>query len=286
MTQKPIFPTPAQLQLLSPFERMTFKLADFVNSNPQAKQVTHYYLKTFGAQWVYYCTRNLMHILGLENIRHLSPPRGLLLVSNHRSLFDQYVISCWLFHTTSLLKRLYFPVRSEFFYEKPLGVFVSFIMSALAMYPPIFRTPKKRAFNTYSVERLIEILKTPGAVVGVHPEGTRNKGDDPYTLLKAQPGVGKLILEAQPTVVPAFINGLSNDFVQQVKRNFTKPLEPVVVVIGKPLDLSPFYAKPKKLRTQKEVADAVLGEIAKLGGFEREYRAKQLTRPIRGPILV
>jgi len=27
----------------------------------------------------------------------------------------------------------------------------------------------------------------PGAVVGVHPEGTRNKGDDPYTLLRAQP---------------------------------------------------------------------------------------------------
>mgnify|MGYP001480307136 CR=1 FL=1 len=37
----------------------------------------------------------------------------------------------------------------------------------------------------------------PGTVVGLHPEGTRGKGPDPYTFLPAQPGVGKLALVAE-----------------------------------------------------------------------------------------
>src|SRR2546429_6871258 len=36
-------------------------------------------------------------------------------------------------------------------------------------------------------------------------EGTRNKSDDPYSFLRPQPGVGKLIKDANPQVVPIFI---------------------------------------------------------------------------------
>lgn len=270
---------------MSRFERGSFALADFVNSNRLAKQTAQRFLGSIGAAWVYYCSRNLIHLVGLDHLRDLHPPRGLLLASNHRSLFDQYVISCWLFRTTRLLQRVYFPVRSDFFYERPLGVVLSFVMSALAMYPPVFRDPQKRDFNSYSVRRMIQILEQPGSVVGVHPEGTRNKGDDPYALLRAQPGIGKLILEARPMVVPIFINGLCNNFLAQVQGNFDGRGEPVIIVFGEPLDLTAFYARGTRLRVQKEVADHVLEAIARLGEQEREYRATVQAGRTRGPVL-
>jgi len=279
-----IRPTAEQLASLSLFERSSFALADFVNSNPLAKQTAQTFLRSVGTSWVYHCTRNLVHLLGLEQMRRLHPPQGLLLASNHRSLFDQYVIACWLFRTTRLLQRIYFPVRSEFFYERPLGVALSFIMSALAMYPPVFRDPNKREFNSYSVRRLIQILEQPGSVVGVHPEGTRNKGDDPYDLLRAQPGIGKLILDARPTVVPIFINGLGNDFLRQVRGNFDGTGAPIIIVFGEPLELAPFYTRGTRLRVQKDVADFVLAEIGRLGQKEHEHRRQWGEGPAGGPV--
>jgi len=277
-------PSPEQLATLSRFERRSFQLVDFVNSHAWAKTFSQLFLRSVGATWVYLCTRNLVHLVGLDNVRGLEPRRGLLLASNHRSFFDQYVIACWLFHTTGLLKRVYFPVRSDFFYERPLGVAVSLLMSALAMYPPVFREPSKREFNAYSVRRLIQILEEPGAVVGVHPEGTRNKGDDPYTLLPAQPGIGKLILEARPEVVPIFINGLGNDLSAQVRGNFDGTGRPIIIVFGRPLDLEPYHARGKRLRTQKELADFVIEAISGLGGLERAHRERLRESPARGPV--
>jgi 1-acyl-sn-glycerol-3-phosphate acyltransferase len=284
MPEAIIRPPPEVLARLSPFERVSFRLADFVNSNRLAKAGSSLFLRSAGMTWVYYCTRNLVHILGLDHVRRLRLPGGLVLASNHRSFFDQYVIACWLFRTTTLLERLYFPVRAEFWYQKPSGVALSLVMSGFCMYPPVFREEGKREFNRYGVKRLAQILEEPGSVVGIHPEGTRNKGDDPYTLLPAKPGVGKLILAARPTVLPIFINGLGNDFGPQVKSNFNGGGRPIVIVLGEPLDLEAYYAKPNNLRTQKELADHVLDRIAALGPLERDYRRAVELHPVRGPV--
>ena len=47
-----------------------------------------------------------------------------------------------------------------------------------------------RAFNRYALERCLYELDVPGTVLAVHPEGKRNKSDDPYALLPAQPSRG------------------------------------------------------------------------------------------------
>ncbi len=284
MTDTRVQPNLKQLRALSLFERSAFGISNFVNSHEIPKSVAQGYLRRVGATWVYGCIRNLVHVHGLNHLRDLQPEAGLLLVSNHRSFFDQFVLSSVLFRKTHLLERLYFPVRAEFFYESFLGLFLSSAIAGLAMYPPIFREASKREFNAYSVKRLVELLQQRGTVVGIHPEGTRNKGDDPYSLLKAQHGVGRIIMGAKPTVVPVFLNGLSNDFLRQVGRNFNGASPPIIIVIGQPIDLGEFYAEPSKLRTYKIVSDCVLEEIFKLGGQEREYRREIETSPIRGPM--
>lgn len=285
MNHQVLRPSHEQLGLLSSFERNSFRLADYINSHGITKRASHFYLRTVGAKWVYFCSRNLLHTIGLDNLAEIDSTRGIVLASNHRSFYDQFVLSSILFRKTKLLKRIYFPIRAEYFYQEPAGVLLGLAMAGMSMYPPIFREPTKRKFNTYSVERLVQILKQPGSVVGLHPEGTRNKGTDSYSLLKAQPGIGKLIMEAKPTVLPIFLNGLRNEFLAQLASNFNGNGSPVIAVFGKPLQLESFYEKPNKLRTHKEIADYVLGAIAELGQIEKTRRAALEGSPLRGPIL-
>jgi 1-acyl-sn-glycerol-3-phosphate acyltransferase len=214
---------------------------------------------------VNFCIKNLIQVDGLENLTGLDPDRGVLLVANHRTFFDLYVITSELLRNSSWVTEMYFPVRSTFFYERVEGIAVNALMSALAMYPPILRESSKRAFNQYAVEVLAEVSRRPGTVVGVHPEGTRGKGPDPYELLPAQPGVGQMAHSARSIVVPAFTLGMENDFVSQVRSNFDGTGAPVTVVIGKPIDFSDLYAQEGRLRTYKRIADRMNLEIAKLG---------------------
>ena len=268
-------PTDEQLDVLAPMEKVAFAIADRVNRWPLLKGPAQAYLRTFGKSWVYHCTKHLLHVYGREKLADLAPDRGVMLASNHRSFFDLYVISSVLFRSAPWVSRLFFPVRSDYFYDRPDGVVVNALMSALAMYPPVLRDPKKRAFNQFTVDVLADVLAEPGAVVGMHPEGTRNKTDDPYTLLPAQPGVGQIALAARPIVVPMFTLGLTNDFPRQVASNWTGKGEPITLVIGDPIDLDALYQEPPRLRTYKRIADRISSVITALGQEEREIRRRE-----------
>jgi hypothetical protein len=91
--------------------------------------------------------------------------------------------------------------------------------------------------------------------------------------LPAQPGVGKLIKDAAPQVVPVFIAGLGNDLPRQVLGNWTGG-EPIRIHFGSQLDLSDHLGKPDRLRTYKEIADFVMLKIADLGEQDRAMHAK------------
>jgi 1-acyl-sn-glycerol-3-phosphate acyltransferase len=231
-----------------------------------------------GAGWIHLSTYNIMNIYGLENVEAASRERPLLLVANHRSFFDMYAVSAMLFRRTSWRKQLFFPVRGRFFYQSPLGLIVNLLMGWWSMYPPFFATgdhplPEKRPFDKFSFRLLTDLARTgPGNVIGFHPEGTRNKGDDPYSFLRAQPGVGKLIMDAHPQVIPVFIAGLCNSLPRQVARNWNRE-EVIRIHFGPVLDLSEHLTKPDRLRTHKEIADALMDKIAELAEQDRKMYA-------------
>ncbi|GAC1353160.1 MAG: hypothetical protein NVSMB1_23670 [Polyangiales bacterium] len=268
-------PTLEQLRTLEGFERVAFGIADRVNRRPLLKRAAQSYLRVVGAEWVHACTKNLVHVSGMENLRSLSPDRGVVLVANHRSFFDLYVIASVFLRASHWVSSMYFPVRGDYFYERPDGVLVNALMSAMAMYPPIMRKPSKRSFNQYSVDLLSELLQHRGTVVGMHPEGTRNKTDDPYTLLPAQPGIGQMVYHAKPIVLPVFILGLSNDLPRQVAGNFTGKGDPITIVFGPPVNLDRFYVDPPRLRTYKKIADHLRDTLIKLGQREKAFRASK-----------
>ncbi len=272
MTDRISRPSSEQLQTLTRFERFAFEIADTVNRKPLLKTAAHGFLKTVGASWVHVCTKNLMHVRGLEHLTSLDPDRGVVVVANHRSFFDLYVMASVLLRSTKWVEGMYFPVRGDYFYERPDGIFVNMIMSAWAMYPPVLRRKEARAFNEFTVDAVTELLKRRGTVVGMHPEGTRNKTDDPYTLLPAQPGIGAMVHRARPIVLPVFVLGLGNDLPKQVKGNFDRTGDPITLTFGKPVDIDRYLSEPPRIRTYKWIADELRSELMELGRGEREYR--------------
>jgi 1-acyl-sn-glycerol-3-phosphate acyltransferase len=268
-------PSPELLEQLSPLERALFRVARAVNDSAPLKRACYGYVRAFGTGWVDPCIRRILRVEGLEHVKKLDPDDSVLLAANHRSYFDFYVaLDVILKHTDLGRNGLFFPVRSNYYYDHLSGILVNALIGGMSMFPPVFREGDKRDFNRYSIDYLLDLCRRPGTLVGFHPEGTRNKTDDPYTLMPAQPGVGKLVLEARPRVLPVFINGLSNNFVKQVLDGLRGKADPIYLVFGEPLDLAVFDGLKSRLTTQKKVADRLREEIMKLGAEERRLRAQ------------
>jgi len=273
-------PTAEEFAALSPFERFAFRFTHRMNLG-RWKRFWTWCQSVLGAGWIQISTYNLMRVYGLEHVEALDHSRPILLVANHRSFFDMYVVSTTLFKKTKWRKQLFFPVRGRFYYQNPLGMFVNLIMGWWSMYPPFFVTgknpvPEKRAFDKYSLRRLVQLCSEgAGNVIGFHPEGTRNKEADPYSYLRPQPGVGRLIKEANPQVLPVFIAGLGNNLPKQVLGNWFGGAK-IRIHFGRQPDLSEFIGKKDHMRTYKEIGEFLMSKIAELGEEDRKVMSDEL----------
>ncbi len=275
----PIVPTTEELEVLSSFERFAFRFTHRMNLGGW-KRFWTWCQSVLGAGWIQISTYNLMRVYGLEHVDDLDHSKPILLVANHRSFFDMYVVSTTLFKKTTWRKQLFFPVRGRFYYQNPVGMLVNLIMGWWSMYPPFFVTgknpvPEKRAFDKYSLRRLVQLCSEgAGNVIGFHPEGTRNKDPDPYSYLRPQPGIGRLIKDANPQVLPVFIAGLGNNLPRQVLGNWFGG-DKIRIHFGRQLDLSEFIGKKDHVRTYKEIGEFVMSRIAELGEQDRKVMSDE-----------
>ena len=263
-------PTPAQLALMTPVERLGFRIGDVVSRR----------LSAFANAWIMTvlnvlawlaCGRRL-RIYGLDTLELRKRSRALV-VANHRSFFDFFILSAVLRWNKRCPRRTLFPVRANFFYDRVLGLIVTLFLSAMTMFPPIFRDPKRSELNKFALARAISELGSPGTLIGMHPEGTRNKGSDPYSFLSAQPGVGKVILEvdAGVRVVPVFILGASNKLGREILLNLFKPRDnPIWVLFGEEIDFSDLRNEGSRPATQKRAANRCLEHVGVLAQRQRE----------------
>lgn len=246
-------------------------------------QLIRWCQRWIGSTWIHHFTKHLRHIHGFERLPRFAADESFILVANHRSFFDLYVVTAELVRR-GLPQRMIFPVRSNFFYTSPLGLFVNGVMSFFAMYPPIYRETKKAALNVASLDELTWLLRRGGFFAGLHPEGTRKKDDDPYTLLPAQRGVGRVIRDAGVPVIPVFINGLLNDLPEQVKSNFARNGRKIVVVFGEPVDFGELMQAPSTPKVHQAIANRALEAVAALGSEERTHRAALEAESVELPL--
>jgi 1-acyl-sn-glycerol-3-phosphate acyltransferase len=230
--------------------------------------------RNIGARWIHWATYNLHTMHHLDRVPNFTPEQSFILVANHRSFFDLYLITCELIRR-GLSQRIVFPVRSSFFYDSPLGFVVNGAMSFFAMYPPIFREPSRAALNVAGLDELAQLLLQGGTFVGIHPEGRRNTSEDPRQLLPGQTGVGRLVRHSKVPVIPAFTNGLlASDFVAQVRSNFDGSGTPIHTVFGSPIDFGDLLEQPASPRNYRAITDRIMSEIAALGEDEALLRER------------
>jgi 1-acyl-sn-glycerol-3-phosphate acyltransferase len=269
---------------LSRIERLALRLAEATNEDPRGKWLQTRFLRGVSYVWVRGLLAHRVLVEGLDDLMALHPASGVMLVSNHRSFFDQYamLLACYM-GPVAWAKRLFFPVRANFFYDQPLGIVVNAVVAGGAMYPPIYRQTDRRALNDAALDKMVAILRQPGNVLGMHPEGTRGKGPDPYKFLPAQPGVGKLALIAQPVVIPAFIHGLGNNVVEDITWNFGKEARrshAVVTVFGPPVDYRDLCAEKPRPTLYKKCADRLMAALGPLVEREKQIRTQLLAGEI------
>ncbi len=256
-------------------EKLVHAVARGVNERAALKRWSHVFLRTAGASWVRWCSRNLVRLTNVEVRATIAPTRGVVIPSNHRSYFDMYLLSSVLLPRCRWIERMYFPVRSEFFYDQLGGLMVNACVAGMAMYPPVYRQPSRRALNRETLTFLVKELDRPGTLIGMHPEGQRNKGADPYTLLPAQPGLGEIVHRAQPIVLPVFITGVPRSVWDGVRANFRRDdvVETINVTFGNPLVFEHYRGVDPGPRTSLRIAEETRSEIERLGAHDRRMRA-------------
>lgn len=258
------------------FERLSVPICNFINTRPRVKGFVGWFGKTWTASWIRMVAKSRWQIHGVERIQSVPDGHGVVLVSNHRSFFDMYVASALLYRVSTFMDRIYFPVRSKFFYSSPIGLLVNLYMSGCAMWPAVFRDDRKD-MNAVSLHQSAWSLNRPGSVVGYHPEGTRGKGPDPYEFLPAKRGIGKLLRCCHPEtrVLPFFTIGMSSHILHEAlvmswQGHRGDPQRMIRMWFGEGLRVADVVDG----RTDQEIADYLMGIIGDLSDDDiAEYGA-------------
>lgn len=187
---------------------------------------------------VYASTLNRFRISGEE---HLPRSGGVLIASNHISGYETVFLP-WALLRKHPLQMIWAPAKEELF-EKP---FLRWFFTSLGAFPV------KRGRDVRAGKALQDLLKTEKVMI--FPEGTRSTDG---TLGKGNRGVGKLIYEVRPIVVPTVLTGLN-------RWKFPGFGQTGSVRFGAPLELSDLYALPDEKETYVLIVDRVMAAIAGL----------------------
>ncbi len=77
---------------LSRVERLALRLAEAANEDPRGKWLQARFLRGVSYVWVRAFLANRIFAEGIDDLIAMRPEAGVMLVSNHRSFFDQYAM--------------------------------------------------------------------------------------------------------------------------------------------------------------------------------------------------
>lgn len=187
--------------------------------------------------WIYARVLNRFEISGSENIPKSG---GVLLLSNHISAYDVMFLPTAV-KTVCPLQMVWAPAKEELFKNFFLGA----VFSSWGAFPV------KRGRDVRAGKKLGELLQTEKVML--FPEGTRNKDG---RLGKGNRGVGKLIYEHQPVVIPVSLSGVNHWKVMGVGQQGR-------IHFADPLDFSELLQLDDCKETHILMVEKVMAEIAK-----------------------
>ncbi len=264
--------TPAPPELAGERQPALVRLAEAMNRG-SAKAIWSGYQRQVMARIFWFALHRSLRVHGLHELDAVDRRRPLLLVANHRSLLDLFVVATVLSEKAPGPWRFFFPVRGRYCYNSARGALLNATVAGWAMYPPFFREPGSQQLDRQMLDRLIALTSSGSwHVIGFHPEGTRSKDADPYTLLPCQPGVGQLVLASRPQIIPVFVAGLGNNL-RAVWSGGRRGDRPIRVHFGPLVPADEYEQTPQRLRGYLSVAQDLMRRVALLSEQDRAVYA-------------
>ncbi len=213
---------------------------------------------------------NRMKVEGLENIPESH--ENVLYCPNHSSLLDNFALGVGLYIPRMLFRPEYIPInladRKNFFGDPSSRRFKDRVLRVLGEYffknLRTFPVDRQGVGGLEQVDQWVEMLRQN--IVIVFPEGTRSRTGE---IGRGRAGVGKLIYDARPTVIPVRLIG--TDEVLGVGKLIPSFFRTVRIIIGKPLDLSDLLDQPlpederARIEFYRTISNRVVDAIRTLG---------------------
>lgn len=197
---------------------------------------------------VYASLCNDFRIKGAENIPNKG---GVLLASNHISAFETIFIPSAVIRKFPF-QMLWAPAKEELF-RSP---FQRWLYSSWGAFPV------RRGRDVRAGKTLNDLLRDQKVML--FPEGTRHTDG---VLGKGNRGVGKIIYDIRPTVIPTALVGLNT-------WRFPRFGQKAMVVFGKPLDYTDLCSREDCKETHQLIVDRIMAAIAVLLKEEGAYRGE------------
>jgi 1-acyl-sn-glycerol-3-phosphate acyltransferase len=197
---------------------------------------------------VYASLCNDFRIKGAENIPHEG---GVLLASNHISAYETIFIPSAVIRKFPF-QMLWAPAKEELF-RTP---FQRWLYSSWGAFPV------RRGRDVRAGKTLNDLLRDQKVML--FPEGTRHPDG---VLGKGNRGVGKIIYDMRPTVIPTALVGLNT-------WRFPHFGQRAQVVFGKPLDYTDLCSREDCKETHQLIVDRVMAAIAELLKEEGAFRGE------------
>lgn len=173
--------------------------------------------------------------------------RNTLLLSNHQSMIDSFLVGVCAYYPQSFIKPHLIPwnpaAEENFFRPWWLA-----LLSDLWKCIPI--RPGRRDLR--ALYRMMRALSD--GTMTLFPEGTRTRDG---TIGPGRAGSGLLILGNRPAVVPVTIDGM--DRVLPVGSRFPRFFQRIYVYYGQPVDYSDLADQPRSKEVAQELVDRLMG---------------------------
>lgn len=194
---------------------------------------------------VYASALNRFRVSGASNIPSSG---GILIASNHISAFETIFLP-WAVISRFPLQMLWAPAKEELF----RNWFGRLLYSSWGAFPV------NRGRDVKAARHINELLMSQKVML--FPEGTRHRDG---MLGKGNRGVGKIIYDTRPTVIPTALIGLNYWKFPALRQN-------AKAVFGQPLDFTDLFQLEDNKITHQLITDRVMGAIADILKSEGAY---------------
>lgn len=196
--------------------------------------------------WVLFFVLNRTSVRGQANV---GEERNTLLLSNHQSMLDSFLVGIVAFYPKSWLKPQLIPwnpAAAENFYKTPILAWLADNWKCIWV--------REGRRDLHALHRMIEAL--PTSVMTLFPEGTRTRDG---SVGPGRAGPGLLILATRPRVIPVAIDGMND--ILPIGRYIPRIGKRLTVVFGPPIDYADLEPLPRTRETAQVVIDRAMQAI-------------------------